>query len=67
VRNQSSKIELRSAISHIESQALNEQKHNILDRIPESLQEKQEVYGIIIHQLLVKDVTFSKMIQQLFA
>ena len=62
-----SQVDLRSAIAQIESQTLNEQKYAILDRIPESLQVKLGEYGITIHQLIVKDIMFPKIIQQLFA
>ncbi|MBE9044235.1 slipin family protein [Pleurocapsales cyanobacterium LEGE 10410] len=62
-----SQVELRDAIAKLESQSINEQKHNILNSIPESLQTQLSKYGITVHQLIVKDVCFPKMIQQLFA
>lgn len=62
-----SQVDLRRAISQIESQSINEQKHQVLNQIPESLQNQLREYGISVHQLIVKDICFPKMIQQLFA
>lgn len=62
-----SQVYLREAIATIESQAINEQRQTILNSIPEPLQTKVNVYGITIAQLIVKDISFPKMIQQLFA
>ncbi|MEM8718357.1 MAG: slipin family protein [Cyanobacteria bacterium P01_G01_bin.39] len=62
-----SQVDLRNAISRIESQSINVQKHDVLNRIPESLQNKLREYGITVHQLIIKDISFPKMIQQLFA
>ena len=62
-----SQVYLREAIATIESQEINEKRNEILNAIPESLQDKLNNYGISIHQLIVKDINFPKMIQQLFA
>jgi len=61
-----SQIDLRDAIAKIDSQQINEQKE-VLNQIPESLQNRLITYGITAHQLIVKDIGFPKMIQQLFA
>lgn len=61
-----SQVDLRDAIAKIESQQINEQK-GVLNQIPESLQNRLRTYGIRVHQLIVKDIRFPKMIQQLFA
>ena len=62
-----SQVYLREAIATIESQEINEKRNEIINSIPESLQNKLNNYGISIHQLIVKDISFPKMIQQLFA
>lgn len=62
-----SQVDLRRAIAKIESQSINDQKHQVLNQIPESLQNQLREYGISIHQLIIKDICFPKMIQQLFA
>jgi regulator of protease activity HflC (stomatin/prohibitin superfamily) len=62
-----SQVDLRDAIAKIDSQQINEQKHEVLNQIPESLKNQLRSYGITVHQLIVKDVCFPKMIQQLFA
>ena len=62
-----SQVYLREAIAEIESQAINEQRQTILDSIPEPLQAQLNNYGISIERLIVKDISFPKMIQQLFA
>ncbi len=62
-----SQVYLREAIAMIESQEINETRSEILNAIPETLQDKLNNYGISINQLIVKDINFPKMIQQLFA
>jgi len=62
-----SQIDLRRAIANIESQSINAEKYDIFNTIPELLQNRLREYGITIHQLIVKDISFPKMIQQLFA
>ncbi len=62
-----SQVYLRTEIAKIESQKLNDRKQEILNQIPESLQNKLNSYGICVHQLIVKDIYFPKLIQQLFA
>lgn len=60
-------VYLRKIISQIDSQELNERKNDLLATIPEELINKLDDYGIIIEQLIFRDITFPKMIQELFA
>ena len=60
-------VYLRLEIAQVESLELNSCKQNILNHIPEGLAKQLNDYGISIHQLIVKDIYFPKMIQQLFA
>ncbi len=62
-----SQIHLRKIISEIESEELNEKRNEILTGIPEDLQKELEDCGIVLVRLLVKDLTFPKSIQDLFA
>lgn len=62
-----SQIYLRRTISQIESEELNEKRNEILTEIPEDLQNELRDCGIQIIRLLVKDLTFPKSIQDLFA
>lgn len=62
-----SQVYLREEIANIESQELNKRKKEVLNHIPESLQVKLNSYGISVHQLIIKDIYFPKIIQQLFA
>ncbi len=62
-----SQIYLRRTISQIESEELNEKRNEILTEIPEDLQKELRDCGIQIVRLLVKDLTFPKSIQDLFA
>ncbi|MEM9506096.1 MAG: slipin family protein [Cyanobacteria bacterium P01_E01_bin.35] len=62
-----SQVYLRSEIAQVESQQINNQRQEILNYVPDALQNKLSEYGIFIHKLIVKDINFPKMIQQLFA
>ena len=62
-----SQVYLRETIAQIESQQINNQRQEVLSIIPQSLQDKLSEYGIVIQHLIVKDIGFPKMIQQLFA
>ena len=62
-----SQVYLREEIANIESQEINERRNEVLNSIPEALQNKLNDYGISIDQLIIKDISFPKMIQQLFA
>lgn len=62
-----SQVYVRRVISEIESEDLNEKRNDILTEIPARLQTDLKDYGIEIERLLVKDLTFPKTIQDLFA
>ena len=62
-----SQIYVRRVISEIESEELNEKRNDILTEIPTELQDDLKDYGIEIVRLLLKDLTFPKTIQDLFA
>jgi len=62
-----SQVHLRKIISEIESEELNEKRSEILTEIPAELQNELKDYGIEIVRLLIKDLTFPKTIQDLFA
>jgi regulator of protease activity HflC (stomatin/prohibitin superfamily) len=62
-----SQVYLRETISTIESETLNERRHDILNEIPRTLSDKLNEYGILIHQIMLRDVSFPKSIQELFA
>lgn len=60
-------IYIREAIGKLQSEALNEQKGSLLTEVPEQLQKEVGAYGIEIVKQLLKDVTFPKQIQNMFA
>lgn len=62
-----SQIHIRQKISQIASEELNDKKSNLLEDIPAELQAKLGEYGIAVSHLMLRDVTFPKAIQQLFA
>lgn len=62
-----SQVYVRRVISAIESEELNEKRNDILTEIPVGLQNELKDYGIELVRLLVKDLTFPKTIQELFA
>lgn len=62
-----SQVYLRNAIAKINSQDLNQNRGNILQQIPESLQIQLEEFGIRVNKLIIKDICFPKPIQKLFA
>lgn len=62
-----SQVYVRRLISEIESEGLNEKRNEILTEIPVELQKDVREYGIEIVRLLLKDLTFPKTIQDLFA
>lgn len=62
-----SQVSLRRAISEIESEALNEKRNEILPEVPSDLQEQLTGYGVEIVRILIRDLTFPKSIQDLFA
>ncbi len=62
-----SQVYLRKIIAEIDSEKLSERRNDILTEIPAELQKELNDYGIEIVRLLVKDLTFPKTIQDLFA
>lgn len=62
-----SQIYMREAIAKIVSTELNEQKGEILQEIPAALKMELAKYGIEINKQYLRDVTFPKAIQNLFA
>jgi regulator of protease activity HflC (stomatin/prohibitin superfamily) len=62
-----SQVYLRRLISEIESEELNEKRNEILPEVPSELQKDLDGYGIEIVRILIKDITFPKQIQDLFA
>lgn len=62
-----SQVSLRKIISAIESEELNEKRNELLPEIPADLQKDLSDYGVEIVRILIKDLTFPKQIQDLFA
>lgn len=62
-----SQVHLRKLIAEIESEQLNEKRNEILPAVPEDLQNELKDGGIEIVRLLLRDLTFPKSIQDLFA
>jgi len=62
-----SQVSLRRLIGEIESEKLNEARSQVLSSIPEELQKQLRDYGIEVTRLLLRDLTFPKNIQDLFA
>ncbi len=60
-------VHLRQVIAAIDSEAVNEQRHDILATVPIALSNRLATNGIEIQQLILRDITFPKMIQDLFA
>jgi regulator of protease activity HflC (stomatin/prohibitin superfamily) len=57
----------RSAIGQVNSIDLNEQRENFILNIPEELQESAQRFGVVIESMKLRDITFPKKIQDLFA
>ncbi|MEP6923138.1 MAG: SPFH domain-containing protein, partial [Pyrinomonadaceae bacterium] len=62
-----SQIHLRNVIADITSEEINEKRSEILANVPDTLKAEFEKYGIEIENLTLRDVTFPKQIQDLFA
>ncbi|MDQ3684553.1 MAG: slipin family protein [Acidobacteriota bacterium] len=60
-------VHLRELIAKIPSEQANEKRHELLAAVPETLQRELGEYGIEIVRLMLRDVTFPKTIQDLFA
>ena len=60
-------VYIREAIVKIESEALNDKRTELLNEVPEALKNDLAAYGIGIENQLLKDITFPRSIQNLFA
>ncbi len=60
-------VYLRESIAGVSSEQLNEKRDDLLATVPENLQVELKEYGLEIVRLLLRDVTFPKAIQDLFA
>jgi regulator of protease activity HflC (stomatin/prohibitin superfamily) len=60
-------VHLRELIAKIPSEQANEKRDELLSAVPETLQRELGEYGIEIVRLMLRDITFPKMIQDLFA
>ena len=60
-------VYLRESIAGVSSEQLNEKRDDLLATVPENLQGELKEYGLEIVRLLLRDVTFPKAIQDLFA
>ena len=67
VVHQYTQITWREEIAQIDSEQLNEQRSELMREVPTSLKEVVEEYGISIDKLLLRDITFPKNVQNLFA
>ncbi|HKP38555.1 MAG TPA: slipin family protein [Pyrinomonadaceae bacterium] len=62
-----SQVSLRNLIGTVESEKLNEARSELLSTIPEDLQKEMAEYGLEVSRLMLRDLTFPKNIQDLFA
>lgn len=62
-----SQVYLREAIAQINSEVLNENRNEIFQNFPETFRNQLTESGIEILQFLLRDITFPKAIQDLFA
>ena len=60
-------VYLRELIAGIPSEQVNEKRNELLATVPESLQRDLKEYGLEIVRLMLRDITFPKTIQDLFA
>lgn len=60
-------VHLRQMIAGIPSEQVNEKRDDLLATVPDKLQSELKDYGLEIVRLLLRDVTFPKAIQDLFA
>lgn len=58
---------MREAIASVDSQQLNENRQDFLTPLAHALSQELNEYGIVIQRLMVRDITFPKSIQDLFA
>ena len=62
-----SQVALRKIIGELESENLSEARAEIITSVPEDLQKQLGEYGIELTRLMLRDLTFPKNIQDLFA
>jgi len=62
-----SQVYLREQIAEVESEALNEKRAEIFAAIPDSLKNELAERGVEVTKLMLRDITFPKNIQDLFA
>ena len=67
VIHQYTQVVWREEIAQINSEELNEQRSELMREVPVVLKEAVEEYGISIDKLLLRDITFPKQVQNLFA
>jgi regulator of protease activity HflC (stomatin/prohibitin superfamily) len=60
-------ISVRKTISELDSESLNEKRNDLLNLKNKDIEEEASKYGIIIEEALIKDLTYPKSIQDLFA
>jgi len=60
-------IAIRNRISEYESESLNEKRHEVAEFGTEEMNKELEALGIVIEQAQLKDLTFPKTVQDLFA
>jgi regulator of protease activity HflC (stomatin/prohibitin superfamily) len=60
-------ISVRKTISELDSEILNEKRIELLNLKNKDIEEQSSEYGILIEEALLKDLTFPKSIQDLFA
>jgi regulator of protease activity HflC (stomatin/prohibitin superfamily) len=67
VLNSLTQVSLRRVISSHTSEELNEKRNELLDTVPDELKKQTSEYGLEIQRLMLRDITFPKNIQDLFA
>jgi len=60
-------VHLRNKIAETESMELNAQRATLFESSKEELQPILDAFGITLHGVVLRDITFPKMIQDLFA
>ena len=60
-------VYLRDLISKVASEDLNDKREELLNVVPETLRRELGDYGLELVRLMLRDVTFPKTIQDLFA
>ncbi|MCP9494220.1 MAG: slipin family protein [Pyrinomonadaceae bacterium MAG19_C2-C3] len=60
-------VHLRRIIAQISSEELNERRDTLLETVPETLRTELADYGIEVVRLTLRDISFPKQIQDLFA